>query len=1048
MSSYKKFNSMLSRHGTERVVGQIKEKFNGDPVPIEMFQRLDPKIRTQIPVSMYPPNLDPSFPINEPYMGPLNKRERNAVKNGLSKDPRLLERHARDERRKKERKKERERAKRANDIRASLLELVESLPAIFPSALLAKDRNPSHWQILPEDDADQLLAALQAKAQSWWEAHRKADTVLEAVLAAHHEAFAWPRRLPAAKALVELLTDPQTLDACPKQALTAATAYLREVRAQRAEEKKREDAAKAKRAAERARIRAARQAELEAQKAQEEREAREFMDTGRFPEHDPRSWRRLVEVAELVGLSPSTVRADLKKDRLTASGKTRGGYMITPTTLHSRDDIRTWLTTWRPKIDPALADHRTAKEIVAYAKLSGEDHQRALLESDRIIEGHRIAAPKGWPENIQLRIADGPRGTRHRIEQFPSATLQELDRELEMLPEFLEEAIQARVKRARWSPEVRKQVEGFIAQADHHYQLEWPAPPSRAISRAQVGRLVSDLLAQLVRTHPGFIPALSRIPGICLANPLTWYPKARTLQRRWVIHVGPTNSGKTHQAMQALVEASTGIYLAPLRLMALEGFDRLCAQGKAAALITGEERTTRPTPNLSGPQAPKSNASLPKASGKDEAPFMSPASLEVKDATHLSATIEAGFDPDRVVDVAIIDEAQMFADPERGWAWSQALAGVAARQLHVCTAPEALSRLKGLAKSLGEEVEVVEHERLTPLKGLGKTIGVSSLAKGDALVVFSRRQLLGYRSWLRARGKSVAVIYGDLGPEVRRAEAERFRSGKADILVATDAIGMGLNLPIRRVIFADTEKFDGRVRRPLKTSEWRQIAGRAGRFGIYEEGFYGRLSSAPPLSQQEVSSSPIPYFRPPHWLIKALAGWMGWTKLSEVARFWSRGGLGIEASHNWGEAGWLEFLSGSRLSLDEQYRYLGAPVDKRVLPELSDWVRDHARGQTIHLPPVPESVWLVSDREDLEDLEEVAAQVRLYRWCALAFPEVYPDDASQANAILSKSIASSLSSMELENLCNSCGVRLPVEHRFARCQPCFEESRWDRGHYY
>jgi ATP-dependent RNA helicase SUPV3L1/SUV3 len=154
-------------------------------------------------------------------------------------------------------------------------------------------------------------------------------------------------------------------------------------------------------------------------------------------------------------------------------------------------------------------------------------------------------------------------------------------------------------------------------------------------------------------------------------------------------------------------------------------------------------------------------------------------------------------DPEQVVDVAVIDEIQMLADKDRGWAWTAALMGVAARTVYLLGAPEALPLIERVALYLGEPLEIVRLERKQPLHMVEERLEFEDVRKGDALIAFSRRNVHLVRDIVQAKGLTAAVIYGALAPEVRRREAERFTNGEADVVVATDAIGMGLNLPIR-----------------------------------------------------------------------------------------------------------------------------------------------------------------------------------------------------------------------------------------------------------
>ena len=287
------------------------------------------------------------------------------------------------------------------------------------------------------------------------------------------------------------------------------------------------------------------------------------------------------------------------------------------------------------------------------------------------------------------------------------------------------------------------------------------------------------------------------------------FAKARAIKRHHHFYLGPTNSGKTHQAIQALVAAKSGVYLAPLRLLAMEIRDRLMAAGVPCNLVTGEERVI------------------------------------ILGAQHTASTIEM-MNPNKQVDVAVIDEIQMLQDPDRGSAWTAALIGAPARQVFVCGANSVTAPCLQALDLLNETYEITRLERMTPLileeasicgARYTKLKLKNQLKKGDAIIAFSRKDVLTFSARFRQWGFGVASIYGALSPEVRRTESDRFNSGAADILVATDAIGMGLNLPIQRVIFANIHKFDGSASRLLNATEVRQIAGRAGRHGIYPTGF-------------------------------------------------------------------------------------------------------------------------------------------------------------------------------------------------------------------
>lgn len=299
-----------------------------------------------------------------------------------------------------------------------------------------------------------------------------------------------------------------------------------------------------------------------------------------------------------------------------------------------------------------------------------------------------------------------------------------------------------------------------------------------------------------------FVPAsISRdLSQLLAVDPRDEYPDARCMERRFYIHVGGTNTGKPYQSIHHLKEAASGVYLAPLRLLALEVQETLLSQGVPCSMLTGEEEDIR------------------------------------EGATHISSTV-GKLDLHRIYEVAIIDECQMISDTQRGFAWTRAILGVQAVEIHLCVAPEGLEILKRLLKETGEPYEVIHHERMVPLTWQNKVVSLKEAKPGDAFVAFSKRSVLQMAELLRKNGTPASIIYGALPYATRRGQMQRFLDGKTKVLVATDAIGMGLNLPIHRVIFTQTEKHDGIEMRPLKPTEVRQIAGRAGRYGIYDAGF-------------------------------------------------------------------------------------------------------------------------------------------------------------------------------------------------------------------
>ena len=287
-------------------------------------------------------------------------------------------------------------------------------------------------------------------------------------------------------------------------------------------------------------------------------------------------------------------------------------------------------------------------------------------------------------------------------------------------------------------------------------------------------------------------------------NPKDEYREARGMRRKFIIHLGDTNTGKTYNAIQRLKACKKGVYLSPLRILALENFERLNNEGIICDLQTGEEEILK------------------------------------EGATHVSCTIEKLNLKDQY-EVAVIDEIQMIDDSQRGAAWSRAVLGVRAKEVHVCGAANAKEILVKMLEDCKDEYEIKEYKRTIPLEVEEEEFDFRNIQEGDALVVFSKKKVLSLAEECSSKGTKASIIYGDLPPEVRRKQYEDFINKENKILITTDAIGMGVNLPIRRIIFLSVKKFDGEEIRPLTSQEIKQIGGRAGRRGIYETGYISSI---------------------------------------------------------------------------------------------------------------------------------------------------------------------------------------------------------------
>jgi len=266
--------------------------------------------------------------------------------------------------------------------------------------------------------------------------------------------------------------------------------------------------------------------------------------------------------------------------------------------------------------------------------------------------------------------------------------------------------------------------------------------------------------------------------------------------------LGPTNTGKTHLAIERLCAHSSGAIGFPLRLLAREVYDRVCAiKGESrVALITGEER------------------------------------IEPRDARWLLCTAEAMPVTRGEYAFVALDEAQLAADRERGHIFTDRLLNARGREETMILGS---ATLEPLVKALVPEAEVVGRPRFSTLAHSGAK-KLSRIPPRSAIVAFSAEQVYAIAEMLRRFRGGAAVVMGALSPQTRNAQVALYQSGEVDYLVATDAIGMGLNLDVGHVAFAGLSKFDGMRQRRLNPAEMAQIAGRAGRH--QRDGTFGTLA--------------------------------------------------------------------------------------------------------------------------------------------------------------------------------------------------------------
>jgi ATP-dependent RNA helicase SUPV3L1/SUV3 len=503
-------------------------------------------------------------------------------------------------------------------------------------------------------------------------------------------------------------------------------------------------------------------------------------------------------------------------------------------------------------------------------------------------------------------------------------------------------------------------------------------------------------------------------------------PSRRLAPERVVAHLGPTNSGKTHAALDELVAKGAGVYAGPLRMLAQEAHRRLGARlgAERVGLVTGEERVNERAPIIC------STVEMAPASGE----------------------------------LLVVDEVQWADDEERGSAWTLLLLAGEYRQILLLGALDALP----LIERAFPEAELKVFERKLPLEWIGAR-SLRSLDPGTVVVAFSRRAVLALAGEVnRLHPGRVAVLYGAMPLASRREEIERFLSGAADVCVATDVLGHGVNLPCETLLFAETTKFDGQERRTLLPWELAQIAGRAGRFGLVERGHVGVLTG---LAWGEADPDVVESALEPH--VRLPGGHWGYRVVDEARIRPRLADLGVDdpldldaalvawhrvAVREWAYESWLAVESlqpirlrldavqrrlrerGRRLSLADTWTLVNAPVDEDGLELLATLALALA-GDRVARPHLNFLLDLARLRgASLEDAEQAGRQASILRWFALQYPGVGGVSIERAAALEEAAAERVVARLRLEvesptiGRCRSCGRSCPPW--FPLCDRC------------
>ena len=277
--------------------------------------------------------------------------------------------------------------------------------------------------------------------------------------------------------------------------------------------------------------------------------------------------------------------------------------------------------------------------------------------------------------------------------------------------------------------------------------------------------------------------------------------------------LGPTNTGKTHLALERLIGHRSGMIGFPLRLLARENYDRLVkVKGVGqVALVTGEEKIVPPG------------------------------------ARYFVCTVES-MPVDRPVAFLGVDEIQLAADPERGHIFTDRLLSARGLEETMVMGSDSISKW---IRALVPKAEFIQRPRFSTLTYVGPK-KITRLPPRSAVVAFSAAEVYAIADLIRRQRGGTAIVMGALSPRTRNAQVEMYQAGEVDYLVATDAIGMGLNMDVNHVCFAALRKFDGRVARPLTRAEISQIAGRAGRH--MSDGTFGTTAEVGPMEPEIVDA--------------------------------------------------------------------------------------------------------------------------------------------------------------------------------------------------
>ncbi|KAI9584920.1 hypothetical protein GQX74_006815 [Glossina fuscipes] len=531
---------------------------------------------------------------------------------------------------------------------------------------------------------------------------------------------------------------------------------------------------------------------------------------------------------------------------------------------------------------------------------------------------------------------------------------------------------------------------------------------------------VDDIFPYFLRHAKSIFPHLDCMDDLKkisdLRTPANWYPSARNITRKIIFHAGPTNSGKTYHALERFLSAESGVYCGPLKLLATEVFNKANERGTPCDLVTGEERKYGINENTAAAhvactvEMTSVNRPCKHLLTTTNQKFYSAFAQDLQETK-----CNCGFYhiPDKV---AVIDEIQQLRDRQRGWAWTRAFLGLIAEEVHVCGEAGAVELLQKICETTNETVEVRSYKRLTELTVEDEAlITLDNVQPGDCIVCFSKNDIYSVSREIEARGKEVAVIYGGLPPGTKLAQAAKFNDpdNSCKVMVATDAIGMGLNLSIRRIVFYSLTKptMNEKGEREIDTisvSSALQIAGRAGRYRTqWEHGYVTTYKSEDlPKLRQILEQTPEPLkqagLHPTADQIELYAYHLPNSSLSNLMDIFVNLCTVDDSLYfmcNIEDFKFLaEMIQHVPLPLRARYLFCCAPINRKMAFVCSMFLkitRQYSRNEPITFDFISKNCgWPLSLPKtilDLVHLESVFDVMDLYLWLSYRFMDLFPD---------------------------------------------------------